>query len=105
MQAVLSWAAVVLLAAAAAAQPFQPGTGFAPLGNLRTMDRDGPYNLTLLPVQANEIRGEIFHVLPIHRSAYLWNLAQATWSADLSGPTVLVASAPTGLVARSGMRH
>ncbi|CAL5223508.1 g6035 [Coccomyxa viridis] len=59
MKAALVWSAVVLLAAAAAAQPFQPGTGFAPLGNLRTMDRDGPYNLTLLPVQANEIRGGI----------------------------------------------
>ena len=27
-------------------------------GNLRTMDKGGPYNLTLLPVQVNEIRGE-----------------------------------------------
>ena len=26
-------------------------------GNLRTQDRDGPYNLTLLPVQVNEVRG------------------------------------------------
>ena len=53
----MSWT-IVLLAAATAAQPFQPGTGFAPLGNLRTTDRAGPYNLTLLPVQANELRGE-----------------------------------------------
>ena len=39
------------------AQPFQPGQGVLPLGNWRTSDRDGPYNLTLLPVQAREIEG------------------------------------------------
>ena len=65
------WSAVVLLAAAAAAQPFQPGTGFAPLGNLRTMDRDGPYNLTLLPVQANEIRGELDNTLSMMCLPYI----------------------------------
>ena len=108
LQVAMVLAAIVLLAAGAAAQPFQPGTGFAPLGmlwpllllasatirwnwaftvftrlyhplwchyspclcstchligcsvagNLRTQDRDGPYNLTLLPVQVNEVRGE-----------------------------------------------
>ncbi|CAK0780436.1 hypothetical protein CVIRNUC_005053 [Coccomyxa viridis] len=56
MKVAMALAAIVLLAASAAAQPFQPGTGFAPLGNLRTQDRDGPYNLTLLPVQVNEVR-------------------------------------------------
>ena len=39
------------------AQPFQPGQGVLPLGNWRTSDRDGPYNLTLMPVQAREIEG------------------------------------------------
>ena len=29
-------------------------------GNLRTSDRGGPYNLTLLPVQMNEIKGASF---------------------------------------------
>ena len=28
-------------------------------GNLRTSDRGGPYNLTLLPVQVNEIKGAL----------------------------------------------
>jgi hypothetical protein len=56
MKGTFALAAIVLLAASAAAQPFQPGTGFAPLGNLRTQDKAGPYNLTLLTVQANEIR-------------------------------------------------
>ena len=32
--------------------------GCSVVGNLRTQDRDGPYNLTLLPVQVNEVRGE-----------------------------------------------
>ncbi|KAK9826220.1 hypothetical protein WJX74_000769 [Apatococcus lobatus] len=48
-------AALALLATAAAA-PFQPGTGLLPTGNLLTSDYGGPYNLTLLPVQANEIK-------------------------------------------------
>ena len=32
LQVAMALAAIVLLAAGAAAQPFQPGTGFAPLG-------------------------------------------------------------------------
>ncbi|KAK9838436.1 hypothetical protein WJX84_012138 [Apatococcus fuscideae] len=44
------------LLATAAAAPFQPGTGLLPTGNLLTSDYGGPYNLTLLPVQANEIK-------------------------------------------------
>lgn len=40
-------------------------------GNLRTMDKGGPYNLTLLPVQVNEIRGEHpepanYNDVPVH---------------------------------------
>jgi hypothetical protein len=34
------------------------GTGFAPLGNLRTTDQDGPYSLEYVPVQVAEVRGE-----------------------------------------------
>jgi hypothetical protein len=34
LQITMALAAIVLLAAGAAAQPFQPGTGFAPLGAL-----------------------------------------------------------------------
>lgn len=52
-------AAVAVLAAVVApvtAQPFQPGQGLTPLGDLRTSDRDGPYNLTLLDVQVNEVK-------------------------------------------------
>jgi hypothetical protein len=51
-------AALTLLACfgAAAAQPFLPGTGFAPLGNLRTTDQDGPYSLEYVPVQVAEVR-------------------------------------------------
>jgi len=38
------------------AQPFKPGQNtVVPLGNLRTNDGGGPYNLTLLPVQVNEV--------------------------------------------------
>jgi hypothetical protein len=33
------------------------GTGFAPLGNLRTTDQDGPYSLQYVPVQVAEVRG------------------------------------------------
>ena len=33
------------------------GTGFAPLGNLRTTDQDGPYSLQYLPTQVAEIKG------------------------------------------------
>lgn len=52
-------ALTVALAAAltpALAQPFQPGSGLTPLGNLRTSDRDGPYNVSLLGVQVNEVK-------------------------------------------------
>jgi hypothetical protein len=34
------------------------GSGFAPLGNLRTTDQDGPYSLKYFPVQVAEIKGE-----------------------------------------------
>lgn len=89
----------MLLAAAAAAQPFQPGTGFAPLGNLRTMDRDGPYNLILLPVQANEIRGGRSLTLTIRRATTIIKMRQATLSADLSGPALPLEHSLIGIVA------
>ncbi|KAK9915431.1 hypothetical protein WJX75_009080 [Coccomyxa subellipsoidea] len=50
---------LALLATTASAQPFLPGTGFIPLGNLRTTDNGGPYNISLLTTQANEIRGTL----------------------------------------------
>ena len=37
--------------------PVAPGQGFIPLGNLLTSDFAGPYNLSLLSVQENEIKG------------------------------------------------
>ena len=37
--------------------PIAPGQGFLPLGNLLTSDFAGPYNLSLLSVQENEIKG------------------------------------------------
>ena len=37
LQVAMVLAAIVLLAAGAAAQPFQPGTGFAPLGMLLSL--------------------------------------------------------------------
>ncbi|DBB03426.1 hypothetical protein WJX82_005723 [Trebouxia sp. C0006] len=43
----------------ATAQPFAPGQGFLPSGNLRTSDFDGPYNITLLDTQYNEIKAGI----------------------------------------------
>ncbi|KAK9915059.1 hypothetical protein WJX75_004249 [Coccomyxa subellipsoidea] len=52
-------ALLALLAVTASAQPFLPGTGFLPLGNLRTSDNGGPYNISLLTVQANEIKGAL----------------------------------------------
>ena len=39
------------------AGPIAPGQGFLPLGNLLTSDFEGPYNLSLLSVQENEIKG------------------------------------------------
>jgi hypothetical protein len=51
--------AIALLALAfigsAVAQPFVTGQGVGPLGTFRTTDRDGPYNITLLSTQANEV--------------------------------------------------
>ena len=38
-----------------AAQPFAPGQGVGPLGGFRTADAGGPYNLSLLSQQANEV--------------------------------------------------
>ncbi|KAK9812048.1 hypothetical protein WJX73_001087 [Symbiochloris irregularis] len=55
MKAALALVALSLLATAAA-QPFAVGSGFAPLGNLRTVDSGGPYNLSLLGTQINEIK-------------------------------------------------
>lgn len=34
------------------------GTGFGPMGNLRTTDQDGPYSLQYVPVQVAEVKGE-----------------------------------------------
>lgn len=46
MNSGLAVAALLLVAAApAVAQPFAPGTGLSPLGNLRTSDRDGETTL------------------------------------------------------------
>ena len=39
----------------AAAQPFLPGAGVGPLGTFRTTDAGGPYNISLLSTQANEV--------------------------------------------------
>ncbi|KAL3146076.1 hypothetical protein ABBQ38_015425 [Trebouxia sp. C0009 RCD-2024] len=41
------------------AQPFAPGQGLLPSGNLRTSDFDGPYNISLLSTQYNEIKAGI----------------------------------------------
>lgn len=38
-----------------AAQPFLPGQGVGPLGGFRTTDAGGPYNVSLLSTQANEV--------------------------------------------------
>lgn len=38
-----------------AAQPFLPGQGVGPLGTFRTTDAGGPYNVSLLSTQANEV--------------------------------------------------
>ena len=43
--------AAASLLAGVAAQPFQPDSGIAPLGSLRTSDYDGPYNITMLSAQ------------------------------------------------------
>lgn len=43
------------LVALANAQPFLPGQGVGPLGGWRTTDAGGPYNVSLLSVQANEV--------------------------------------------------
>ena len=47
--------ALLALVGFAAAQPFAPGQGTGPLGGFRTTDAGGPYNLTLLAQQANEV--------------------------------------------------
>ena len=36
---------------------FGHAQGFAPLGDLRTTDQDGPYNISLLATQIAEIQG------------------------------------------------
>lgn len=49
---------VLLLACLAGytvAQPFLPGQGVGPLGGFRTTDAGGPYNISLLSTQANEV--------------------------------------------------
>lgn len=46
---------VLALLGCAIAQPFAPGQGVGPLGGFRTADAGGPYNLTLLSTQANEV--------------------------------------------------
>ena len=40
------------------------GTGFAPLGNLRTTDQDGPYSLEFVPTQVAEVKGELVLLQP-----------------------------------------
>ena len=59
------------------AGPFAPGQpGFIPTGNLLTSDNGGPYNLTALSVQENEIKG----ALPVCKwlvqgRAFAWQVA------------------------------
>lgn len=57
MKAAATLALLACLVGTATAQPFNPGTGFAPLGNLLTSDQDGPYSLAMVPTQVAEIRG------------------------------------------------
>lgn len=57
MRSAVAVLALVACITSAAAQPYLPGSGFAPLGNIRTTDQGGPYNLTLVPTQVAEIRG------------------------------------------------
>jgi hypothetical protein len=53
-----SAAALLLLAllSSAAAQPFGKDQGLLPSGNLRSSDEGGPYDISLLSVQAHEVR-------------------------------------------------
>lgn len=55
----VSLVVAVCLLWCASAQPFLPGAGILPGGNIRTVDNDGPYNLSLLTTQYNEIKGGI----------------------------------------------
>ena len=60
---VMSVAAALLgfsLFMGASAQPFQPGSGAGPLGNLRTSDYDGPYNVSMLSAQVRLFLGLFF---------------------------------------------
>lgn len=50
-----TFAILACLVALANAQPFLPGQGVGPLGGWRTTDAGGPYNVSLLSVQANEV--------------------------------------------------
>lgn len=56
MKAVSCLALLAIACAVVDAQPFQPGQGLLPGGNIRTVDFAGPYNLSLLSTQANEIQ-------------------------------------------------
>ncbi|KAK9839115.1 hypothetical protein WJX74_009810 [Apatococcus lobatus] len=47
------------LLATVSAAPFETGTGLLPLGNLFTTDAGGPYNLSLLSVQQNEVKAAL----------------------------------------------
>lgn len=56
-----------------AAQPYAPGQGVGPLGGFRTTDSGGPYNISLLSQQANEVaQGGILPncVVPNHNDQY-----------------------------------
>jgi hypothetical protein len=55
MNAFAVFAVLALSCQLAAPQPFLPGQGIGPLGNWRTTDAGGPYNLELLSQQANEV--------------------------------------------------
>ncbi|DBA90435.1 TPA: hypothetical protein ACH3X1_003706 [Trebouxia sp. C0004] len=60
MRAMLQCAVLLLVSGiAVSAQPFQPGQNLAPLGNLRTSDFGGLYNLSLLSVQEAEVKSGI----------------------------------------------
>lgn len=53
----LAIAALVAVPLPVLLQPFAPGSGFLPLGNLLTSDAGGPYNLSAMPDKVAEVQG------------------------------------------------
>ncbi|KAK9840164.1 hypothetical protein WJX74_004488 [Apatococcus lobatus] len=56
---ILSLSVVSICIAVCQAQPFLTGLNLLPLGNIRTSDAGGPYNVSLLQVQVNEVKAAI----------------------------------------------